>query len=67
MIGYLIYGNVVIAVDLFSQKSSAMKDGEIRVLDNIKSLQKQIYEALSGNEWDNVIEKIDSEFHEEII
>ena len=61
-IGYLIYGDVLIVVDLFSVHHNAMKPGEVRVLSPWGSMKKQIYEALSGRPWDEVIERIDREW-----
>lgn len=62
MLGYLIYGDICIAVDLFSRKKGAMRPGEVRVLDVNKPLKQQLYEALSGSKWDEVIDKIDHEW-----
>lgn len=50
--GYLIYGNVIIAVDCFSNKTGALKAGETRHLDLDLPVGQQIYEALSGSKWD---------------
>ena len=51
--GYLIYGDVIIAVDCFSNKTGALKAGETRHLDLNLPLRQQIYEALSGSKWDS--------------
>lgn len=63
-IGYFIYDGVVIAVDLFSTHSKAMKAGEVRVLSSESCLKKDIYQALSGRPWDEIIERIDREYAE---
>ena len=59
MITYFIYRDIMIAVDAFSSKKTAVKPGSVTVLDSSKDLKKQLYEALSGNKWDEVIERID--------
>jgi len=64
MIGRLVYGNILIAVDVFSNKKGALKPNETRVIDGGKPLMPQIYEALSGSKWDSFMEKFDKEMED---
>lgn len=57
-VGYLIYRDILIAIDLFSTKQESMNRGEVRVLDSNKPLAPQIYEAISGNKWDSFLENL---------
>ena len=59
MIGYVVYKGVLIAVDLFSTKKTAIKPGEVLALDDNKPLDKQLYEAISGNIWDEGVDRLD--------
>ena len=65
MITYFIYRGILIAVDAFSMKKTAVQPGSVTILDPGKDVKKQLYEALSGNKWDEVVERIDKEFSEE--
>jgi hypothetical protein len=59
---------VLIAVDKFSQKEGAVKVGDVVSLESCKTLEEvkhKIYESMSGNKWDNVIDKIDEEYKNE--
>lgn len=60
MLGYFIYRDVVIAVDLFSQHHNAMKPGEVRVLKE-GNVKEQIFEALSGKPWDEAMDRLERE------
>ena len=64
-VGYFVSGDIIIAVDLFSQKEGSMKEGEIRELRNDIPINQQIYEALSGNKWDEAMERLFKKFEEE--
>ena len=57
--GYLVIGNILVTVDVFSERKDSLRPGEIRILDPTKDLKKQIYEALSGKEWDESMDKLD--------
>jgi len=59
VVAYLVYRDVLIAVDIFSVKKEALKPGETRILDSNQPLKPQVYEALSGNKWNSTIDKID--------
>jgi len=65
MIGYLVYNGIFICIDVFSNKTGSLKAGELRILDNNKPLKQQIYESLSGNKWDETMEKLDKSLMEE--
>jgi len=66
-LGYFVSGNVKIVVDLFSQKEGSMKEGEVRELRNDIPVQHQIYEALSGNKWDESMEKLSKKLEETLL
>lgn len=62
--GYLLVGNVLIAIDCFSSAKGALKAGEVRDITGRWPLRHVIFEAISGRPWDETIERLDKIWRE---